>query len=276
MGLIGGIFVSRNSNTRLYQIINLVTVFAVIILNALANTLPFFGVTSGEVSDAFPNLFTPPGYVFSIWGVIYTTAIVFAIYQVRPIEQGSSYLKEVGFFYLIGGIINVSWLLLFHYAYSVPSLFVFTPILIGLFFVKLLLIYLRVGIGIKSVPVGEQLAVHLHISIYIGWISLATIANIASTLNLLIPGIPIDIQALWTALVLVVALVIASLMIIKRRDFAYGLVVVWASIGIATKQAAIPIINLTALAVAVLIIILILIVPVIRKQRIDKYYLVRE
>jgi hypothetical protein len=251
-------------------------VFAVIILNALANILPFFGVNSGQVSDAFPSLFTPPGYVFAIWSIIYTTAIIFGIYQVRPVERGSAYLKEIGFFYLLGGIINVSWLLLFHYAYTVTSLFVWTPFLIGLFFITLLWIYLRVGIGTKSVSIGERLGVHVHFSIYIGWISLATIANIASALNFLIPGIPVDIQALWTALVLVVALLITSLLIIRRREFVYGLVVVWASIGIATKQAAIPIINLTALAVAVIIIILILIVPVIRKQRIDKYYLIQE
>jgi len=89
-----------------FQMANVVAVIAALVLNTLANALPLNGVTTGEVSDFYPNLFTPPGYVFSIWGVIYALAIVFMIYQVRPSQRSEAYLSQIGFLYLIGAVAN--------------------------------------------------------------------------------------------------------------------------------------------------------------------------
>jgi hypothetical protein len=138
------------------------------------------------------------------------------------------------------------------------------------------LIYTRVGIGAKEVPVNQKLGVHLHFSVYLGWISLATIANIASTLNLLIPGIPLDTQAILTAVIIIVALTLTLLMLYKRKDIAYALVVVWASVGIATKQAAYPIIAWTAWGAIAIIAVVIILLPILLKKNIKDYYLVRE
>ncbi|MBO3798522.1 MAG: hypothetical protein QXI42_06970 [Thermoproteota archaeon] len=123
----------------------------------------------------------------------------------------------------------------------------FTPIPIVALLATLLLTYIRLGVGVKKTPMVQKLAVHVPVSVYLGWISLATIANIASVINVLMPSIPLDIQALGTAAVILVALTITLLMLVRRRDFAYSLVVVWASIGIALKQASIPVIHWTAL-----------------------------
>ncbi len=262
-------------NNKTLQLVNVIAVIGTIVLNALANIIPFNNVTTGAVSDAFPNLFTPPGYVFAIWGAIYTLIFVFMLFQVRPNQREESYLQEIGSLYLLGAIVNVGWLILFHYSYGNPSLFLLTPIPILLFLVILLWTYIRLGIGIKEVSIGQKLGVHLSISVYAGWISLASIANIASALNILVPGIPLEIQAIWTALIIVVALVLTLLMLFMRRDVAFGLVVIWASVGIAVKQAAYAIISWTAIAAVLIIISVIILLPIIKKKNPKDFYLVR-
>ena len=258
-----------------FQMANVVAVIAALVLNTLANALPLNGVTTGRVSDSYPNLFTPPGFVFSIWGVIYALAIVFMIYQVRPSQRSEAYLSQIGFLYLIGAVANTSWLFIFHYSYGVSQLFLVSLVPMAVLLLCLLSIYQRLGIGKREVPRNQKLAVQLPISVYVGWISLAIIANIASALNVIVPGIPDVTQALWTGLVIVVALVISVLMISIRRDFAFGLVVIWASIGIAANRIAIPVIFVTSVATAVILAILILVGPFLKKTGIVDFYMLR-
>jgi hypothetical protein len=261
-----------NNSLNKLQVANVLAIILTIIFNALVNIIPLNGVTSGGVSDSFPSLFTPPGYVFAIWSVIYTLLIVFMVFQARSSQSEASYLKQTAIFYVIGGIINISWLVLFHYSYGQPAIYAFTPILIGLFLVIMLYTYVKLGIGKVSVPLGEKLAVHLPISVYAGWISLANIANIASVLNTIIPGIPIATQELWTALVIIVALVITLLMLVIRHDFAYGLVVIWATVGIASIRGSIPLIFYAAIGTAVIVALAILLLPLIARKGYREYY----
>jgi benzodiazapine receptor len=266
---------SSKVNSTVYQTANVTAVIAVLIMNTLVNILPLNGVTTGKVSDSYPNLFTPPGYVFSIWGVIYTLAIVFMIYQARPSQRSEPYLTQIGFVYLIGAVANVFWLFIFHYSYGVPQLFVVTLVPMTVLLLCLLAIYQRLGIGKREVSRNQKLTVHLPISLYLGWISLAIIANIASVLNVLIPRIPMPTQALWAALVGVVVLMITILMVWTRRDFAFGLVVIWASVGIALNRIAIPLIFTTSVATVVIIAILILLAPFLRNRGIIDFYMIR-
>ena len=265
---------SSKISPTVYQIANVVAVIGALIMNTLVNILPLNGVTTGQVSDSYPNLFTPPGYVFSIWSVIYALAIIFMIYQARPSQRKEPYLAQIGFLYLIGAVANVSWLFVFQYSYGVPRLLIVTLIPMIVLLVSLLAIYQRLGIGKREISRSRKLAVDLSISVYLGWISLAIIANIASVLNVLIPGIPMPTQALWTALVVVVALIITVLMVWTRRDFAFGLVVIWASIGIAFNRIAIPLILATSVATTVIITILILLTPFLRKKGLIDFYLI--
>ncbi|MFW9958418.1 MAG: TspO/MBR family protein [Candidatus Odinarchaeota archaeon] len=262
-------------NYKKFQIINIFAVIFTIVMNALANILPFNGVNTGTVADAFPNFFTPPGYVFAIWGVIYVLLFAFMVYQARKNQANAEYLGKIGYLYLIGAVLNVAWLILFHYSYGNTPLLVWSELLIVGFLVVLLLTYVRLEVGIKEVSLGQKLAIHLPTSVYLGWISLATIANTAAVLNANLT-IAVDVQYIWTALVLVVALLITTLMIVLRRDIAYGLVVIWASTGIASKWMAIPLIYNTAIIVAIVVALLILIVPFIRKKNWIDYYLVRK
>jgi len=266
---------SSRTNPVILQVINLVSILITIIFNSLANILPLNGVNTGQVADSYPNLFTPPGYVFAIWGVIYILLTAFAIYQARPSEREKGYLQDISILYLLGAIFNISWLILFHYSFGEPSLFVLSELPIVLLLITLLFTYVRLGIGEKQVPLSEKLAVHLPVSVYLGWISLATIASTASVLNVLIPGIPQMMQELWTVAVIIIALVITLLMIFLRHDFAFGLVVIWASVGIAIKQAAIAVISYTAIATAVVVLIAIVLVPIMKGKKIIDYYMLR-
>jgi hypothetical protein len=262
-----------NNKPNILQVVNILAIIITIVVNALAEIIPVNGVTSNVISDSYPSLFTPPGYVFSIWSVIYTLLIVFMIYQALPSQREATYLKPTSVFFVLGGIINNSWLILFHYAYEQPGIYIFTPILIGLFLVLMLYTYVKLEIGAINVPIRQKIAVHLPISVYAGWISLAVIANISSVLNVIVPGIPMATQELWTALVILVALVITMLMLVIRRDAAYGLVVVWATVGIATKQNAIPIIYFTAIGAALIIALAILLLPLITRKGFGRFYL---
>ncbi|NHJ12390.1 MAG: hypothetical protein EAX95_01885 [Candidatus Thorarchaeota archaeon] len=263
---------SSNNSRSLIQWLNLVFIFAMILVNILANVLPINGRLTYEISDYYPNLFTPPGFVFSIWFVIYTLLIVFAFYQFRPSERGKEYLQQIGPLYVIGAVINILWIFTFHYSYGVPELFVVTEFLIVGLLIVLLLKYIRLQIGIQSVPRREKLGVHLPVSVYLGWISLATIASTASVLNLLIPGIPIATQEFWTAAVIIIALLITALMLILRHDFAFGLVVIWASYGITSANVAIPVIFYAALATVLAVALMILFLPFLRKTGYLEYY----
>jgi hypothetical protein len=266
---------SSRINPVAYQTVNVLAVVTVLVVNMLSETLPLNGVTTAQVANSYPNLFTPPGYVFSIWGVIYTLAIVFMIYQARPSQRDEAYLGKIGFLYLVGALANMSWLAVFHYSYGVPQLFLVSLIPMTVLLVSLLSIYHRLGIGKGRVPRNQKFAVHLPISVYLGWISLAIIANTASCLNVLFPSIPISTQSLWTAAVIVIALVTTVFMVWTRRDFAFGLVVIWASIGIALNRIAISAVFSTSIVAIIIVPVLIVLAPFLKKKSVIDFYMMR-
>lgn len=256
----------------LLQLGNVAAVAITLVGNILVNTLPLNGVTTAQVSDSYPNLFTPPGYVFAIWGVIYALAIIFALYQLRPSQRIERYLTAIGWLYLYGAVVNVAWLAVFHYSFGVPILFLVSTVLLLLLLWNLTQIYKRVGIGGIDAHRGEKLGVHIPISIYLGWISVASIAGVASAINVLIPGIPIGMQAAGTAMMLLVALGLTLYMLWHRRDLVFALVVVWAVSGIASKQTD-PAIHYTALVVLAIGFTAAILMPTLRRMGWVGYYL---
>jgi len=267
-----GITMDKTRFSR-FQIANVAAIALALLVNFLANWLPINGVNTGQVADSYPNLFTPPGYIFAIWGVIYTLAIVFAAYQARASQRNEPYLASIGWLYLASAGINTAWILVFHYSYGTPILYLASTLLLLLLLADLLLIYRRLGIGGAGVSRGVKLCVHLPMSVYTGWISVASIAGLASALNVIFPQIPAGIQATATAAMLVVALALTSVMLWQHRDIVFALVVVWAVSGIAAKQTAIPVINLSALAEIGLAAVALLSIPIIRKINWVNYYL---
>jgi len=125
--LAADIIMDSKINPAVLQMVNAAAIVVTILFNSLVNILPLNGVTTAMVSDSYPNLFTPPGYVFAIWGVIYVLPALFMVYQARASERKEEYLGEIGFLCLLGAAANILWLIAFHYSYGNPSLFIFTP-----------------------------------------------------------------------------------------------------------------------------------------------------
>ena len=230
----------------LRQFVNLLAFLITVVVNGLANALPINGVTTGEVSDSFPVYFVPAGYVFAIWGVIYLALLGFAIYQLLPAQRENRRLERIGWWFALGSLANGAWIFFWHY-----RIFPVTVILMLILLVSLLAIYLRLGIGRAQVSRAEKWLVDIPFSIYLGWITVATVANVTDLLyHLGWNGAPLSPQV-WAVIMLMIATALAAAMSLTRRDVAYVLVIVWAFVGIAVKQAATPLVAWAAWALAV-------------------------
>lgn len=216
----------------LRQISVILTILFTIVVNTLANTLPINGQNTGEISDRFQVYFVPAGYVFSIWGLIYLGLIAFAIFQALPAQRENPRLRATGWWIALGGLANSAWIFLWHY-----EQFPLTILVMLLLLVTLMVTYVRLGIGKTSVPSAETWAVRLPFSIYLGWITVATVANATSLLDYLKwDGFGIAPE-IWMVIMLAAVLVIAALMSFTRRDVAYTAVILWALAGIGIKHA---------------------------------------
>ena len=221
----------------LRQVFVILTVLATLIVNVLANALPLNGLNTGQISDRFHVYFVPAGYVFSIWGVIYIGLIAYAVYQALPSQRENPRLRQTGYLAALSGLANITWLFLWHYE-QFPLTLVAMLALLGL----LIAIYLRLGIGRKRASMAETWAVRIPFSIYLGWITVATVANVTSVLDYAKWsgfGIPPET---WMLIILAVVLVIAALVSLTRRDLAYNLVILWALVGIARKHSAVALV----------------------------------
>ena len=212
---------------------NVVAFIVTLIVNGLASTALLNGISTGAISDKYRTLVTPAGYVFSIWSVIYVLLFVFVAFQALSSQKDKPFQKQVGALFLLSCIFNIVWIFLWQYEYitlSVPVMFALLASLIA--------IYLRLNIGKANVSLREKLAVQLPFSVYLGWITIATIADVAAALvSVRWDGFGISYET-WAILVIVVALIIALLVTFTRRDVAYDLVIIWALVGIAVNQSA--------------------------------------
>jgi hypothetical protein len=215
----------------LRQVLVIVAVVATIIVNGLATALPINNQTTGEISDRFDVFFVPAGYVFSIWGVIYLGLVSYAIYQALPAQRDNPRLARIAPWFILSCVANSVWIFLWHY-----EQFVLTIIAMLTLLVSLIAVYVQSGIGRTTVSTGEKWLVRLPFSIYLGWVSVATIANITSTLDWVNWGGWGISEQSWAVIMLVVAVVLALLVERTRRDIAYILVFVWAFIGIGVEQ----------------------------------------
>lgn len=217
------------------QMINILSFIAVLVVNGMANALPLGGNTTGELSDLYPNLFVPAGLTFSIWGVIYLSLAVFIVYQARDLLARNkiemSWLQSIGWLFMVSCLANIGWLLAWHYRQVLLSLVAMLVLLI-----TLILIYIRLQIGIASVDAAFRYAVQLPFSLYLGWITVATIANITAVLvHFQWSGWGLT-EVFWTVVVIAAGTVVSFINIVQRGDIAFSAVILWAYLGIIIKR----------------------------------------
>lgn len=219
-------------------ILNALFFILVIVMNGLANALPINGKNTGELSDLYPNLFVPTGLTFAIWGVIYLLLFAFIIYQLFEVlrinRPKAFFLERIHLWFIGSCIANASWILAWHYLYIWASLGIMLLIL-----TSLLMIYLRLKIGKSEENSMIRYLVHLPFSIYLGWITVATIANTTALLVHTEWGAFGLSEQFWAVSAIGIATIIGLLVLFRRNDPYYTAVLVWAFAGIMLKRMAV-------------------------------------
>ncbi|MHC5227480.1 tryptophan-rich sensory protein [Enterococcus sp. LJL99] len=210
-----------------------ITFIAMILANAAAVLLPVNGLTTQEVSDKYANLFAPAGITFSIWSIIYLFVAGFTIYFWKDssdsVLANKDLKRRLGILVIISSILNSIWLFAWQYLFLSLSVIIMLALLVTLIIINL-------EIGKYRFNTKEYILVRLPFSIYFGWITVATIANITAFVVSKNITLFQDHQVLWTIIILLVGLVIAGATILKNKNIAYGLTVIWAYAGILIKH----------------------------------------
>ncbi len=212
------------------QTITLLLIAATIVVNWLANALPINGQSTGEISDRFQVYFTPSGYVFSIWGLIYLGLVAYGIFQAMPKQRTTALLQALALPFWVSCLANIGWILLWHYGYFGSTLVVML-VLLG----SLVLIYRELPRHPQA-STAELWCVRIPFQVYVAWITVATITNLTVVLEE--KGLrPLGMGAEpWAVAMVLLGMIIAALVGWIRKDIAYLLVIIWAFAGITVKQ----------------------------------------
>jgi hypothetical protein len=247
------------------QIITILITLLTITVNGLANALPLNGQGTGEISDRFDIYFVPAGYVFSIWGLIYLGLVTFTIYQALPAQKDNPLLKRIYPAYWVGNLANTVWIFLWHY-----EIFSLTLVAMLTILVSLLYIYNQISKAKPELVNVQKWFVKLPVSIYLGWISVATIANVSQVLFFFDWGGWGITPAVWAVILLAVATVLGLLMQWRENNISYVLVLVWAFIGINNSQADTALVANAALLASVLLVLAIIVVSFINRNSMQR------
>lgn len=217
------------------SILHILAFLLVIGLNLSAVILPLNGKTTRQLSDQYPNLFTPVGLTFSIWGFIYLFLLGFSLYQAVVLFKNShpSHYKiiYISWPFMISCVANAGWIVAWHYEQVVLSVFIMLVLL-----TSLIIIHERLQLALPAKPLAEKLWLDFPFSLYLGWICIATIANITVLLiHLHWNGVGIS-PPVWTIIMVITGTLLNMYMIIFKNNIPFGLVGIWAFYGIILKK----------------------------------------
>lgn len=223
-----------------------------IFVNVLSNALPINDQTMPEISARYPSLFTPAGFTFSIWGVIYIALLAFVVWQALPAQRDNALLARISPWFKINCVANASWLVAWHYDQLVLAMLLMLVIL-----ATLVQIYRALIARIDTAPFLQHLTLYLPFSLYTGWITVATIAN-ASIIQTANGWDSAGIAAVqWTLLKLALAGAIGATLVLRLRDIPFALVIAWAAFGISVMQSATPAVSGAASLLSLLMLFLV-------------------
>jgi translocator protein len=240
------------------QIGVIITTVLMITGYALSHIIPNVVKSVSEVSNNFSVYFVPAPYTFSIWWIIFSGLIAYTVFQALPAQKESLALRKIGWWYIGGSISIMAWMYFWHSQRFAFMMLTMTGVL-----VSLLSIYEKLNIGMEKESLRMRYLVHMPFSIYLGWVTMSTIANISQFLagsgwN----GFGIS-PKIWTVVLIVLAILIAELTAFNRQDLAYLAVVVWSFIGIAVKNVGIsPVFEAASVAAGFVIIMAVITIVV--------------
>jgi len=228
------------------RILNLIFFVAMVLLNYYAGYFSINGNDVASVSDGIDSLFTPAGYVFLIWGIIYLGLGAFVVYGVSKKQKDNVLIDKIGPWFIINAVVNMAWLVAWLY-----EIFWLSQVFMVLLLITLIVIYQRLGTGKFKVQNRKNFWFILApFSLYFGWVSVATVAN--TSVLLVVNGITeMGISGeFWTIFMLLVAYLLGTLMVILRHDWIYAFVVIWAAIGIGIENSNSVVLGIAAIIVA--------------------------
>lgn len=219
---------------RSFQILNVLALTITIGFNYLSNTGFFNNETMASISGKYQNLFTPAGYAFSIWGLIYLGLLGFVIYYgpfTKNTDTKEKTVLSIGWWFIISCLANCLWIVAWLYDYTLLSI----PIMI-LLFISLLKVILDNKQSMEVNDFKSTVFLRLPFYIYSGWISVALIANVSAYLKKIEwTGFGLS-DTSWTITMIGVATLIHLYMVWKRNMISFALVAVWALVAIAVAN----------------------------------------
>mgnify|MGYP001098142549 CR=1 FL=1 len=238
---------------RFYALLNIIVIFAVIVVNYFAGSTGLGGNTVSSVSAKYDTLFAPAGYAFAIWGVIYLGLLSFGIFQLVRVfssDKEDDFVLAIGPWLTIANLANMLWI----WSWLSENLSLSVILMVAILF-SLIIIVLRLNMERWDAPFPIIAWVWWPICIYIGWITVATVANYAAYL-VMIDWLALFNPVTWTVVMVIVATIINLLMIITRNMREFAVVGVWAISAIAVRQwGDHPTIQWTALVCALVLLV---------------------
>ena len=231
----------------------------VIAVNALANILPINGYNTGQISAFYPNAFVPAGFTFSIWGVIYLLLLFYTIgftyYTLKQEQYPKAFtlIERINIYFLLTCVFNMSWIVAWHYLQIELSL-----VIMLLFLITLIQLFLKSNTIARDLTLSQRFILQTPFIVYLGWISVATIAN-TTALLVAYKWTALSIAPVyWSASMILIALLLAMLMLKKFKAVPFALVVTWALWGIKASQGSVyPLIqSITTVSVACLFVMI--------------------
>jgi hypothetical protein len=229
--------IAKQIGIKTLQILNWGFFLAMVITNYLANALPFNHKTTKQLSDQYPNLFVPAGITFSIWGIIYLLLLFFCVKQSKnlfsevPDSSTKELVDKIGLRFILSCALNICWILSWHYEHLFFSVMIMLSLLLTLIDIVRRINYLNKNHEI-NIPKVSKAA----FGVYLGWICIATIANITAALVFFGWGVLSQSETFWTCLMILIGALIASWTLTKLNNTFIGAAVLWAFFGIIIQR----------------------------------------
>lgn len=233
--------IAKQIGVKTLQMLNWGFFLIMVATNYLANAVPFNDKTTGQLSDQYPNLFVPAGITFSIWGIIYLLLFVFCVKQSKnffsqtPDPSTNALVDKIGLRFVVSCILNSLWILYWHYEHLFFSVIIMLSLLI-----ILLDIARRINFLSKNTEIHIPIVAKASFGMYLGWICIATIANITAVLVFFGWDAFGQSETFWTCLMVIIGALVVSFTLAKVNNAFIGAAVLWAFVGIIIKRIEAP------------------------------------